>query len=174
MARVDPQKNHRGFFAAARLYFERGGGANFLLAGRDVTPDHWQLPGWRDATGHPERIVLAGRREDVPRVMAALDVATSSSLGEAFPMVLIEAMACGVPCVATDVGDSALIVSDTGVVVPADDADALAAGWMRVLAMSVDDRAALGRRARERVVANYSLDHIAERVWTVYRDCVRS
>ena len=170
VARVDPQKNHRGFFQAARLFFERGGDADFLLAGREVTEDHWQLPGWRDDTGHPDRIVLAGRRTDIARVMAALDVATSSSLGEAFPMVLIEAMACGVPCVATDVGDSALIVADTGLIVPADDADSLAAGWMRLLGMSAEERAALGRRARERVLANYSLEQVAGRVWTVYRD----
>jgi glycosyltransferase involved in cell wall biosynthesis len=169
VARVDAQKNHRGFFEAVRAFYARGGDSQFILAGRDVTPDHWQLPGWRDETGHAERIVLAGPRGDVPRLMAAFDVATSSSLGEAFPMVLIEAMSCGVPCAATDVGDSALIVGDTGVVVPPDDASALAAAWDRLLTMPAPQRAELGRRARERVLENYNIREISERIWSLYR-----
>ena len=172
VARVDSQKNHRGFFEAVRIFFERGGEADFMLIGRDVTPDHWQLPGWRDATGHPERLVLAGPRTDVPRVMAAFDVATSSSLGEAFPLVLIEAMSCGVPCAATDVGDSAIIVADTGVVVPPDDAEALAAAWSELLGMSRAERAEIGHRARDRVLQNYRIEQSADRIWGVYRACV--
>ena len=101
--------------------------------------------------------------------MAAFDVATSSSLGEAFPLVLIEAMACGIPCVATDVGDSSLIVSDTGIVVPPNDAGALVDAWVGLLAMSPESRVQLGSRARERVCANYDLDDTAERVWEQYR-----
>ena len=173
VARVDAQKNHRGFFEAVRAFFEQGGVAEFILVGRDATPDHWELPGWRDATGRPERIVLAGPRGDVPRLMAALDAATSSSLGEAFPMVLIEAMSCGVPCVATDVGDSALIVGDSGIVVPPDDAAALAAAWSRLLGMAPAERADLGRRARERVLDNYDIGEVSERIWSLYRSLSR-
>jgi glycosyltransferase involved in cell wall biosynthesis len=170
VARVDPQKNHRGFFDAVRVFFEQGGDADFLLAGRDVTPDHWQLPGWRDATGRPDRIVLAGPRNDVPRLMAAFDVATSSSLGEAFPMVLIEAMSCGVPCAATNVGDSSLIVADTGLTIPPDDAAALAGAWRTLVDMPPDVRGELGQRARERVLEKYRIELSAGRIWTLYRE----
>jgi glycosyltransferase involved in cell wall biosynthesis/GT2 family glycosyltransferase len=173
IARVDPQKNHRGFFDAVKLFFERGGDAEFLLAGRDVTPEHWQLPEWAQQTGHAERITLAGSRPDVPRIMAGLDVATSSSLGEAFPLVVVEAMACGVPCAATDVGDSALMIGDTGAVVPADDAGALADAWLHLLALTAEQRRALGDRARERVLANYTIDRVAQRIWGVYSEVVR-
>jgi glycosyltransferase involved in cell wall biosynthesis len=69
----------------------------------------------------------------MPRFFGALDIATSSSLSEAFPMAVGEAMACGTPCVVTDVGDSALIVGDTGKVVPADDPKSLAAAWEQLL-----------------------------------------
>jgi glycosyltransferase involved in cell wall biosynthesis len=169
IARLDSQKNHRGFFEAARVYFEGGGDAYFILAGRGVTPEGWQLSGWRDETGHPERIFLAGPREDISRVMAALDVATSSSLGEAFPMVLLEAMSCGVPCVATNVGDSGLIVSDTGVVVPPGDAEALADGWSQLLSMPSEDRRALGRQARARVEKRFRIEDMANRIWALYR-----
>lgn len=169
IARVDAQKNHEGFFEAVRAFYERGGDADFLLAGRDVTPDHWQLKGWREATGHADRLTLVGPRSDVPRIMASLDIVTSSSLGEAFPLVLIEAMACGVPCVATDVGDAALIVADTGTVVPPNDAVAMATAWRRLLDMPKERRVELGRRARARAVANYSIRDVAERIWDLYR-----
>lgn len=172
VARIDPQKNHRGFFEAVKLFFKWGGDADFLLVGRGVSEDHWQLPGWRDETGHPERIRFAGPRDDVPRIMASLDVATSSSLGEAFPLVLIEAMACGVPCVATDVGDCARIVSDTGIVVPADDDGVLADAWLELIGMPVGERDALGERARERVLANYALEQTADRIWDLYREVI--
>ncbi|NTU70906.1 MAG: glycosyltransferase [Coriobacteriia bacterium] len=174
VARVDSQKNHPGFFDAVRVFFERGGDAQFVLAGRDVTDANWLLPKLREATPHPERVVLIGPRSDVPRVMAALDVATSSSLGEAFPLVLIEAMACGTPCAATDVGDSALIVGDTGIIVPPNDASALADAWLHLAALSAEERASMGRRARERVLANYSIDRVADQVWDLYREVGRS
>ena len=86
--------------------------------------------------------------------MAALDVATSSSLGEAFPLVLVEAMACGVPCAATNVGDSALMIAESGIAVPPDDASALADAWLDLLALTADERTALGCRGRERVLEN--------------------
>ena len=170
VARIDPQKNHEGFFQAVKLFFERGGDADFLLVGRGVTVEDWQLPGWREETGRPERVHLAGPRTDVARIMAAFDVATSASLGEAFPMVLIESMSCGAPCVATDVGDCARIVADTGLVVPPDDADALAAAWARMLAMPPPERGELERRARERVLANYTLGRFSDRIWSLYRE----
>lgn len=172
VARVDSQKNHRGFFDAVRIFFERGGDANFLLVGRDVTEGHWQLPGWRDETGQPGRIVLAGPRDDAARLMAALDVLASSSLGEAFPLVLIEAMSCGVPAAASDVGDSAIMVGQTGRIVPPDDAGALADAWIDLLALTPGERATLGTHARQRVLENYSIEQISDRVWTLYRQLV--
>lgn len=169
VARVDPQKNHSGFFEAVRLFFQRGGDADFVLVGLGAEPGHTQAALWAQESGYADRVTLAGPRDDVPRLMAGFDVATSSSLGEAFPLVIIEAMACDVPCAVTDVGDSALMVADTGVVVPPDDASALADAWLELLAMPEGERQALGRRARERVLDNYSIEYIAERIWSVYR-----
>jgi len=173
IARVDPQKNHHGFFQAVRLFFERGGDAEFLLAGRDVTPDHWQLSGWAEEAGSTDRVTFAGPRADVPRLIAGLDVLTSSSLGEAFPLVIVEAMACGVPCAATNVGDSALMIADTGIAVPPDDASALADAWLELLALTAQERLALGLRGRERVLENYEIARITERMWELYREVSR-
>lgn len=172
IARLDPQKNHEGFFEAVRLFFERGGDADFLLVGRGVVPEDARLRELADATGHAERIAMVGPRDDVPRLLSALDVATSSSLGEAFPMTLIEAMACGVPCAVTDVGDCATIVGDTGLVVPPNDGSALADAWARLLELPADERDGLGQRARERVIDHYAVEEFANQVWALCRETV--
>lgn len=78
--------------------------------------------------GLVERIHLLGERLDMPRLTAALDITVSSSHAEGFPNVIGEAMACGVPCVVTDVGDSGWLVGDTGRVVPPQQSKALATG----------------------------------------------
>jgi glycosyltransferase involved in cell wall biosynthesis len=102
--------------------------------------------------------------------MQAMDVlATSSAWGEAFPNVLGEAMACGVPCVATDVGDSREIVGDSGLVVPPRDSEALADGLKTVIRKTVQERQALGRAARQRVQARYSLDSVVAQYVDLYQ-----
>ena len=95
----------------------------------------------------------------MPAVYSALDLACSSScFGEGFPNVIGEAMACGIPCVVTDSGDSARVVGDTGVVVEPGQAPALAGGLNRMLELNSIDRAAFGENARRRIVANFGLD----------------
>ncbi len=169
-ARLDPQKDHEGFFSAVREFFDRGGDAQFLLAGRNVTDDHWKLAEWRDATPRPDRVAMLGERDDVPRLMSGIDIVTSTSLGEAFPMVLIEAMACGIPVAATDVGDSALIVSETGEIAPPGDAVAMADAWLRLISQGADARRELGTKARARVLANYRIEEVAATIWAIYRN----
>ena len=115
---------------------------------------------------------MLGPRRDMPRIHASLDLATSSSISEAFPLVLGEAMACGVPCVATDVGDSALIVGTTGKIVPSRDPAALAAGWAELLCLDAAARANLGIAARRRVVESFDLTAVTRRYESVYEAVV--
>jgi glycosyltransferase involved in cell wall biosynthesis len=160
-ARWQPVKNHRGFVDAAARFARRRSNARFILAGAGIDGENAALASWLEEAGISERCVLLGERSDVSELLPAIDVATLASLGEALPNSLLEAMAAGVPCVAPDVGDVADLVGTTGDVVPADDVDALAAGWERLAAMREEERRGLGDRARARVVERYSLDRAA-------------
>jgi glycosyltransferase involved in cell wall biosynthesis len=114
---------------------------------------------------------LVGLRHDVPRLMAALDVlASSSSYGEAFPNVLGEAMASGVPCAVTDVGDSAHIVGDTGIVVGAADMQGLSLAIESLLARSTDPEGAArcGASTRARIAELFEINMIVRRYEDFY------
>jgi glycosyltransferase involved in cell wall biosynthesis len=168
-ARWHPQKDHPSFVAAAARVAREQPGAWFLLAGTGMTEDNAELADLIAASGAADRFRLLGPRSDMPRLNAALDVAvTASAYGEAFPLVVGEAMACGVPCVATDVGDSALLVGDAGRVVAPRDRDALAAAIAEVLALPAEVRCALGEAARARVAANFALPVIAGHYQSLY------
>ena len=169
IGRFDPQKNHAGFFAAANALQRRMPDAHFVLAGRGIEKDNAALMQSIDKAGVLVNTHLLGLRDDVPRLMAALDVlASSSSYGEAFPNVLGEAMACGVPCVVTDVGDSAYIVGDTGRVVAAGDMAAFAAALEDLLTLPLAEKAALGERARARVAEHFRIETVTRQYEDFY------
>ena len=169
VARFDPQKNHVGFFQAAERIHGRRPDVHFLLAGTGVDDSNPALDDAIGRAGADGKTHLLGRREDVPRLMAALDVlASSSSFGEAFPNVLGEAMACGVPCVVTDVGDSAEIVGETGRIVATGDMAGLAHQIVEVLSLSDEQRRALGARARDRVRERYDIGSVTRQYEAFY------
>lgn len=161
VARFDPQKNHKGFFEAASLIHQKRPDIHFLLAGEGIEASNPELWKYVEQAEIQNVTHLLGCRKDVPRLMAALDVlASSSSYGEAFPNVLGEAMACGAPCVVTDVGDSAQIVGNTGRVVRIGDMEALAKRILELLAMDLEQRRALGMKARLRIKENFDVRKI--------------
>ncbi|MCS4174784.1 glycosyltransferase family 4 protein [Salinibacter ruber] len=169
VARYHPQKDHRTFVRAAALFLERVPDAHFVLCGTDVTWENQELVGWIEEHGLRDSFSLLGRRDDVASVMTAFDVAVlSSATGEAFPNVVGEAMACGVPCVVTRVGDSAEIIGDTGIAVPTESPVELAEGCEKILSKSVDERKELGRKARDRIKRLYSLEATGEKYLDVY------
>jgi len=170
VARFHPQKDHRNFIQAAELIRRSNSSVQFMLCGKNVNNENIQLKQWIKQAELEDCFHLLGIRKDVSRLVAAMDVAVSSSLGgEGFPNVIGEAMACSIPCVVTDVGDSALIVGDTGQVVAAKDSEALATAIIELLQASPEFREELGTQARLRVVKNYSLDSVVKKYEAVYR-----
>jgi glycosyltransferase involved in cell wall biosynthesis len=169
VARFDPQKDLPNFLhAAARVRAARPG-CRFLLCGQGMDAANPQLAGWIAQTGLGDALHLLGPRADTPRVYAALDLLVSASAyGEGFPNVLGEAMACGVPGAVTDVGDSALIVGETGRSVPPRDPAALAAAVLDLLGEGPAGLAVRGRASRVRIAAHYALPRIAERYADLY------
>lgn len=169
IGRFDPQKNHAGFFDAAGRLHRCMPHAHFVLAGLGVDTGNPALMQAIARAGVLANTHLLGLRNDMPGLMAALDVlASSSSYGEAFPNVLGEAMACGVPCAVTDVGDSAYIVGDTGRVVAPGDMAGLAAALELLLALPLVEKTALGERARERVAEHFEIDGIVRQYENFY------
>ena len=168
VGRFDPLKDHATFLAAAALLHARHPNAHFLLCGDGVTPDNPSLKAEISVASLAKQCHFLGRREDIPRIQASLDIATSSSLAEAFPLAIGEAMACGVCCVVTDVGDSALLVGDTGIVVLPRNPGALAQAWTNLLETSVIDRSQRGENARRRVNENFDLQLIVDRYEATY------
>jgi glycosyltransferase involved in cell wall biosynthesis len=170
VGRFDPQKDHRTFLVAATRLHREMPGVHFVLCGRGVDTTNVALMRSVEAAGLRGVAHLLGERTDMPAVTAALDIAASSSAyGEAFPNAIGEAMACGVPCVVTDVGDSARIVGDTACVVPPRNASALSDAWRAVFTLSAAQRSELGRRARRRVSERFSIESIAREYEDTYR-----
>lgn len=168
IARLDPLKNHLGFIeAAARLHAELPS-VHFVLAGAGIDDANLMLKSAIAEKALQKNVHLLGLREDVPRLMASLDVLASSSHGEAFPGVLGEAMACGVPCVVTDVGDCADIVGDTGYVTAPGDMVGLAEGLLNILNLPPTQKASLSALARLRVEAHYEISYVTRLYETFY------
>lgn len=172
IARFDLVKDHRNFLEAAGVVAAMDPRCIFLLAGRGCDATNEQLAGWVRRFGLLGKVRMLGERSDMPTLQAALDVAVCSSVSESFPNAIGEAMACGVPAVVTDVGDCAALVGDTGKVVPARDPLALAGVLLEMASLPTESRIALGARARERVIREFSTDRIAGMFVELYRSCV--
>ena len=133
-ARPDPMKGHETFAAAARLFLTRYPTAQFVCAGDWIEPYRSAVLATLQRSGLGDRLRWLGFVRDMPPFYSALDVSTSSSaFGEGVPNAIAESMACGVPCAVTDVGDSKVVVSDLGIVVPPRDPQALADAWATLL-----------------------------------------
>lgn len=163
IARFDPQKDHATFIAAAGRVAAARPAARFLLAGLGVDAGNAAIADAVARAGIGDRVHLLGHRTDVPRLLCALDVACLTSTGEGFPNAIGEAMAMAVPCVATDVGDCALLVGNTGHIVPPRQPEAVAAAIESLLRMDGNERAQLGERARARIAEQFAIDAIARR-----------
>lgn len=168
-ARYHPMKDHATFLGAAAHFARARPEARFVMAGHGMERGNSALMELIAAQGIGDRVLLLGERRDLATIYLAADVVTlSSAFGEGFPNVLAEAMSCGIPCVATDIGDSAEIIGDTGAIVPPRDPAALAAGWEKLAGLPDDERRERGAAARARIVERYDLAVIIARYEALY------
>lgn len=156
VARVNGMKDHATFLAAAATIAERRPGTRFVLIGAGT--EKLAMPPALAGSA-----TALGERGDVARLLPGLNVMVLASVGEGFPNAVGEAMACAVPCVASDVGDVREIIGETGDVVPPQDPAALASSVLSLLARGPDGLARLGALARERIRAHYSLEAVVRR-----------
>lgn len=174
VARLDPLKDHQSFFQAADMVCNHHPQVHFLLAGRGLEITNPAISGLVTNTISPACLHMLGERNDIPDIMAALNILVSSSASEGFPNTIGEAMASGVPCVVTDAGDSRSLVGETGLVVPRRSPKALAEALEQLITAPAALRAELGDKARQRIIAYYSLKQTITRYETLYSELKRS
>ena len=156
ISRLHPMKDHATLLRAINCVIENifGSGSKqevlFLLVGHGVTSE----------LSSNTAIRFLGERSDIPKIMSALDIVVSSSAwGEGFPNVIGEAMASEVPCVVTDVGDSAYIIGKYGRVCSVGDDQCIANSILQLIE-NKQERETVGRQARKRIKEKYSIDKI--------------
>jgi len=173
IGRFDPLKDHSCFLKAGAKLLSNKREVFFLLAGRGVDWQNQQLKQLIEKLGLSEKVFLLGERRDVHRITAALDISVCSSIVEGFPNVIGEAMSCGIPCVVTDVGDSAWLVGDSGMVVPPRNHGALCEAWLKMIEMGSVKRRGLGEKARKRIEDHFSIQMIVNKYEQLYEEQIR-
>jgi glycosyltransferase involved in cell wall biosynthesis len=163
VGRLDPMKGHACFLRAAALLHQKYPNARFVCVGEGPDTYRRSLLALTEELRLDDRIIWAGSRTDMPAVYNALDMAVSSSLyGEGLANMVGEAMACGIPCVVTQVGDSAWVVGETGIVVPPDNPEALADGIETLLRRIEKEGPELSRGVRQRIERNLSVESLVK------------
>jgi glycosyltransferase involved in cell wall biosynthesis len=159
VGRLEVKKDHDTFLRAAAIASRERADLRFVCVGDGPPAARHRLEAEARSLGIGDRVVWAGFRWDLAAVYGALNLATlSSAFGEGFPNVVAEAMACGLPCVATNVGDAGLILGDLGWVVPPRSPRVLADAWLEALAQRPDSEISFKRRRR--IEENYNLERL--------------
>jgi len=160
IARYHPMKDHMTFMQAAGRLAAQYPDVHFILAGRGIDKNNSILTNMLQEVNLMRNIHLLGECSNMPEIIAGLDISTNTSWSESFPNVVGESMACSVPCVVTNIGDSALIVGDTGIVIPIKNIDELVKAWIKLIKIGSEGRKQLGQKARERIVDKFPLSKI--------------
>ena len=158
VGRYHPHKDYPNLVAAASK--SKLTTAHFVLVGQGLDKDNKELGIILSRHGVEDRFTLMGMRSDIPDIVAGFDLYVQSSATEGFPLVIGEAMACGVPCVVTDVGDCALVVGGAGFVAEPKNPQSLADAIDKALSLSPSVLKELGKAAREKVGNEYELSKV--------------
>jgi glycosyltransferase involved in cell wall biosynthesis len=169
VARFHPMKDHVGFLKGAAMVVRSHPQTRFVLAGSGISSTQPELAEAIQKNELRAHVILLGERADIPRLNNAFDIGCSASAwGEGFSNSIGEAMACGVPCAVTEVGDSAYIVADSGFIAPPRAPESLAYAIVRLINMGRSGRQQLGAKARQRIEAEFSLPAIVQSYENLY------
>lgn len=170
VARHHPIKGHDLLLRAFANIAREQSDVHLVLMGAETDTVAGPLAVLTSELSIADRVHALGERNDVPLLLSGLDILVNPSRSEAFPNAVAEGMLAGLPCIASDVGDTATILGDHGLLVPQGDIDALEKATLTLLARSRKERLVLGRAARDHVVRLFSLTAMAERYATLYED----
>ena len=177
VARWDPYKDHQNLLQAYFLLLKRGLNVSCAMVGNNIDQSNTALmnliyhlklnkettvksqwSGEQVVDKSQKNLILAGLRSDIPAVMNAFDIHILSSVSESFGLVVAEAMACGTTCVVTNLEGPALIVGETGWVVPPRNSEALANAIESAINMLKSKNIETVKRiCRRRIEENFSL-----------------
>ena len=166
-----PLKDQETLIKSLRYLDEKNINFNAILVGNKLEPSNKNLVTLINDNGLTERIHLLGIRNDITAIMNGIDIFMLSSISEAFPNVLNEAMACETPCIATDVGDASLIIGDTGWIVNPQDSKALAKASIKALEekkLRYESWEQRKKACRKRILENYSLEKMINKYKDVW------
>lgn len=161
VARFDELKDHNNLLHSLKVVKEGIVDFKCLLVGANIVSMNKDLMNMIEKYDLFENIILLGERNDIPDIMNLLDIHILSSYSEAFPNVLCEAMACGTPCITTDVGDATFIIGDTGYVVPIKDPNSMSKKIIEMIYEKENNILAWENRklkCSERIVQNFSIE----------------
>lgn len=159
------------FCASAAYVRRKREDVTCLMAGNGTKSDQVALARLLNELGIASHVRFVGFKKDVPSFLAALDVLVSPSRSEGFPNAVVEAMACGVPCVATDVGVNAEIIGNAGVLVDPN-AESIGLGILKLLNLDASEFATIMAAARQRAVAEFGLNSTANALGSIYEECI--
>ncbi len=167
VGRIEPMKGILVFLESVAMIKQQYPQLRFVWVGAGESSYEEKMRQLATKLSLDDVLIWAGRHTDMFAVYNAFNITSSSSYSEGFPNVIGEAMACGVPCVVTDVGDSAMLVGDTGLLVPAKASQALAMAWTEMLVLDKEEFGRLALLARKRVVDEFSVRALIDKTDSV-------
>lgn len=168
VGRFNVEKNQKVFVDAAALIADKHENVRFLMVGRDNTVENLELLSWITKYQLQHRFILLGERSDIPTCLASMDIFCLHSNTEGFPNVLGEAMAMGVPCVSTDVGDARLLLNSRGWIV-GNSAESIASQINKLLLLDYDELKAVADSAQKHLFENYSISSVLDNYKEIYK-----
>ena len=170
VGRFDPLKDFSNFISAASYIVSRRNDVKFLMVGANLDWSNPTLCLWLEKFGLQSSFRLVGYKSNIPDYLSVMDIFCLSSVSEAFPNVVVEAMAIGLPCVVTQAGDAADILSDARFVVPVSDSVMLANALLRMCDLDPFSRKVLGEGNAKRVREKYCIEKICKDYKDVYME----